>query len=215
MSDYREVVRIREDGTVEVTENDETVVHEAARAPTRPNGIPPKLTVDVSVPQGKTPVEVHACATVTEGSAGVYYTRGADENGIYNNERVLWELFGPEEEDYRFLNREQSKIRIHRTGSEAEVEVHFRLKHPGSYRLRAATVDMAGRTAVVWKTITIPGQVSVAASVYLNRGRRGLAAYAPKYDQHAKPQRNTDSRTPIASVLLKRTVPYCSVLNRF
>ena len=155
LSDYREVVRIREDGAVEVTENDETVVHEAARALTRPNGIPPKLTVDVSVPQGKTPVEVHACATVTEGSAGVYYTRGADENGIYNNERVLWELFGPEEEDYRYLNREQSKIRIHRTGSEAEVEVHFRLKHPGNYRLRAATVDMAGRTAVVWKTITI------------------------------------------------------------
>ena len=155
LSDDREVVRIREDGTVEVTENDETVVHEAARAPTRPNGIPPKLTVDISIPQGKTPVEVHAYATVTEGSAVVYYTRGADKNGIYNNERVLWELFGPEEEDYRFLNREQSKIRIHRTESGAEVEVHFRLKHPGNYRLRAATVDMAGRTTVEWKTITI------------------------------------------------------------
>lgn len=158
LSDYREVVRIREDGTVEVTENDETVVQEAARAPTRPSGIPPKLTVDVSVPQGKTPVEVHACATVTEGSTAVYYTRGADEKGIYNNERVLWELFGPEEEDYRFLNREQSKIHIKQTESEAAVEIRFPLKHPGNYRLRAATVDMAGRTAVVWKTITIPGK---------------------------------------------------------
>ena len=145
-----------EDGKVEVTENDETVLHEGTRTPTRPNGIPPKLTVDVSIPQGKTPVQVHACATVTEGSAGVYYTRGADENGIYNNERVLWELFGPEEEDYRFLNREQSKIRIHQTGSATEVEIRFSLKRPGNYRLRAATVDMAGRTAVEWKTITVP-----------------------------------------------------------
>ena len=155
MSDYREVVRIRENGTVEVTENDETVLHEAARTPTRPNGIPPKLTVDVSIPQGKTPVEVHASATVTEGSAAVYYTRGADENGIYNNERVLWELFGPDEEDYRFLNREQSEIRTRQTGSATEVEMSFTLRHPGSYRLRAATVDMAGRTAVEWKTITV------------------------------------------------------------
>ena len=156
LSDYREVVRIREDGKVEVAENDETVLHEAARTPIRPNGIPPKLTINVSMPQGKTPLEVHACATVTEGSAGVYYTRGADENGIYNNERVLWELFGPEEEDYRFLNREQSKIRVHQTGSATEVEISFSLKRPGNYRLRAATVDIAGRTAVEWQTITVP-----------------------------------------------------------
>ena len=155
LSDYREVVRIRENGTVEVTGNDETVLHEAARTPTRPNGSPPKLTVDVSVPQGKTPVEVHACATVTEGSAAIYYTRGADEKGIYNNERALWELFGPEEEDYRFLNREQSEIHVNQEGAETRVEISFTLKHPGSYRLRAATVDMAGRTAVEGKTITI------------------------------------------------------------
>ena len=158
LSDYREVVRIRENGTVDVTENGETVVHEAARAPTRPNGIPPKLAVDVAVPQGKTPVEVYAFATVTEGSAGVYYTRGADENGIYNNERVLWELFGPEEEDYRFLNREPSKIHIHPEDLGTRVEIRFTLRHAGSYRLRSATVDMAGRTAVEWKTITIAGK---------------------------------------------------------
>ncbi len=155
LSDYREVVRIREDGKVEVTEGGETVLHEGARTPTRPNGIPPKLTMDVSVPQGKTPVEVRASATVTEGSTAIYYTRGADEKGIYNNERVLWELFGPAEEDYRFLNREQSEIHVNQEGAETRVEIIFTLKHPGIYRLRAATVDMSGRTAVEWKTITI------------------------------------------------------------
>ena len=158
LSGYREVVRIREDGKVEVTENDEIVLYEGARTPTRPKGIPPTLTIDVSISQANSTFEVHACATVTKGSASVYYTRGADKSGVYNNEMVLWELFGPEEEDYRFLNREQSEIRIHQTESEAEVEIHFRLKHPGNYRLRAATVDMVGRTAVEWKTITIPSE---------------------------------------------------------
>ena len=156
LSDYREVVWIREDGKVEVREGEETVLHEGARTPPRPPGVSPTLTVDVSVSQVNTSVEVRACATVTEGSASVYYTRGADKNGVYNNEMVLWELFGPAEEDYRFLNREQSEIRINQTGSVASAEVHFELQHPGDYRLRAATVDMAGRTSVVWKTITVP-----------------------------------------------------------
>ena len=155
LSDYREAVRIREDGKVEVNEGSETVLYEGGRTPIRPNGILPTLIVDVSIPQSKAPLEVSASATVTEGSASVYYTRGADDSGIYNNEMVLWELFGPEEEDYRFLNSEQSKIRIDKTESATNVEIRFRLNHPGNYRLRAATVDMAGRTAVVWKTLTI------------------------------------------------------------
>ena len=158
LSDYREIVRIREDGKVEVHEGSETTLHEGARTPTRPTGTPPTLTVDVSIPQTDIPLEVRACATITKGSASVYYTRGADASGIYNNEMVLWELFGPEEEDYLFLNREPSEIRIDQTESVVEVEIRFSLKHPGNYRLRAATVDMAGRTAVAWKTITVPNK---------------------------------------------------------
>ena len=158
LSDYREIVRIREDGMVEVNSDTETVLHESARTPTRPEGVPPTLTVDISIPQTETPLEICACATVTEGSASVYYTRGANESGIYNNEMVLWELFGPEEEDYRFLNREQSAIHINQTESAASVEIRFSLNRPGDYRLRAATVDMAGRTAVAWETITISNE---------------------------------------------------------
>ena len=158
LSDYREVVRIREDDKVEVRAGGETILHEGARTPTRPTGIPPTLSVDVSIPPTNVPSEVSACATVTERSASVYYTRGADENGIYHNEMVLWELFGPEAEDYRFLNREQSEIRIDRTESIAKVEIRFSLEHPGNYRLRTATVDMTGRTAAAWNTITVPGK---------------------------------------------------------
>ena len=155
LSDYREIVRIREDGKVEVHEGSETTLHEGARTPTRPTGTPPTLTVDVSIPQTDIPLEVRACATITKGSASVYYTRGADASGIYNNEMVLCELFGPEEEDYLFLNREHSEIRIEQTETIAKAEIRFSLKHPGNYRLRAATVDMAGRTAVEWETISI------------------------------------------------------------
>ena len=158
LSDYREIVRIREDGKVEVHEGSETTLHEGARTPTRPTGTPPILTVDVSIPQTDIPLEVRACATITKGSASVYYTRGADASGIYNNEMVLCELFGPEEEDYLFLNREPSEIRIDQTESVVEVEIRFSLKHLGNYRLRVATVDIAGRTAVEWKTITVPNK---------------------------------------------------------
>ena len=158
LSDYREVIRISEDGQVEIHEGGETALHAGARTPTRPTGTSPTLTVDVSTSQTDIPLEVRACATVTEGSAAVYYTRGADANGIYNNEMVLWELFGPAEEDYRFLNREHSEIRINQTESVAEVEIRFRLKNRGNYRLRTTTVDMAGRTAVAWKTLSVLGE---------------------------------------------------------
>ena len=158
LSDYREVVRIREDGKVEVHEGDDTILYESARLPTRPTGTPPTLTLDVSISQTNIPLEVRACATVAKGSASVYYTRGADESGIYNNEMILWELFGPEEENYRFLNRDQSEIRIDQTESVAEVEIRFTLNRPGNYRLRAATVDMSGRTAVAWGTVTVPSE---------------------------------------------------------
>ena len=156
LSDYREIVRIREDGKVEVKGDGEEVLYEGARRPPRPNGTPPTLVVDVSIPRTDAPFEVQAFATVTKGSAPVYYTRGADESGVYNNEMVLWELFGPAEEDYRFLNRDQSEICINHTGSGAEVEIGFSFNQSGEYRLRAATVDLAGRTAVTWETITVP-----------------------------------------------------------
>ena len=67
---------------------------------------------------------------------------------------VLWELFGPGEEDYLFLNR-SCPASIVRDGNAWGVRTRFSLSQPGSYRLRAATVDMAGRTAVVWMPIVV------------------------------------------------------------
>jgi hypothetical protein len=68
---------------------------------------------------------------------------------------VLWELYGPEEEDYRFLGGENRGPRMLVEGTRTEVEIQFTIRQPGKYRLRAATVDLAGRTAVVWKNVTV------------------------------------------------------------
>ena len=40
-------------------------------------------------------------------------------------------------------------------GGAAAVEAQFAVEQPGRYRLRAATTDLAGRSAVVWNEINV------------------------------------------------------------
>ncbi len=155
LSGYREVVHVREEGQVEVHSHGKRELLQGARIPTRPAGEPPQLTVELSLAGGKAPLEVTACATILERSAPVYYTLGADSTGVHRNEMALWELFGPEEEQYRFLNREAVSTHKSLNGHKSTTEIRFRIERPGEYGLRVATVDMAGRTAVVWKSITL------------------------------------------------------------
>jgi hypothetical protein len=152
---YRQVVRVREDGKVEVSADGKTTLHDGPRIPSRPGGDPPGLTIEVSTQTGEAPLHVTARALLTRGSSDIYYTLGADSNGVYRNAMVLWELYGPEPEDYRFLRDGSAEPRISSEGGRTEVEIQFTIGQPGAYRLRAATVDMAGRTTVVWKDITI------------------------------------------------------------
>ncbi len=152
---YREVVRVKEDGKVEVAIDGQTTVHEGPRTPDRPEGDPPQLAVELSTETGQAPLEVTARAILTEGASPIFYTMGADSIGVYRNVRVLWELYGPEEEDYRFLSVENREPHIHDEGIQTIVEMGFDISGPGRYRLRAATVDLAGRTATVWKNITV------------------------------------------------------------
>ncbi|MBM3736961.1 MAG: hypothetical protein FJW39_14365 [Acidobacteria bacterium] len=135
---YRETVRIRDDGKVEIREGARVLALPSARVPVRPAGAPPGLSVQLS----RNGLDIAAAAVVKETSAPVFYTTGAGRDGVYRNARVAWELYGPGEEDYQFL-----------PGDPATLQVKFRLPRPGSYRLRAATADTAGRTAVVWTEI--------------------------------------------------------------
>ncbi|MBU6401854.1 MAG: hypothetical protein KGS61_16170, partial [Verrucomicrobia bacterium] len=98
---YREIVRVREDGRVEVLAHGRRTVRDGPRVPERPGGEPPQLVVELSGLTGGVPCTVTARARVTEGSAPIYYTTGADRRGVYHNVRVMWELYGPEAEDYR------------------------------------------------------------------------------------------------------------------
>jgi len=154
LSGYREVIRIEEDGTVQIIKDGRETGLKGPRKPARPDGVPPKLEVGLSSQKGKAPLEFTANARVVQGSARIYYTVGADSDGVYHNDMVLWELFGPGEEDYLFLNR-SCPASIVRDGNAWGVRIRFSLSQPGSYRLRAATVDIAGRTAVVWMPIAV------------------------------------------------------------
>lgn len=152
---YREVVRIREDGKVEVTENGRTTVLDGARKPVRPVGDPPGLNVTVSAEPAEGELEVTARARVVETSAPVYYTTGPDPEGVYHNQMAAFELYGPGEADYQFLAPAHFRPTVWREAGRATVEMRFAITRPGNYRLRTATVDLAGRTAVVWTPLVV------------------------------------------------------------
>jgi hypothetical protein len=148
---YREVIRIREDGTVHSNGKD----MRRAAIPMRPEGAGPELAVALTASGGAQLLELKATAHVVEGTAPVYYTLGADTEGTYHNARVAWELYGPGEEDYLFIRPDNLKPQVRVSGGVANVEATATVNRPGAYRLRAATVDLAGRTTVVWKAFDI------------------------------------------------------------
>ena len=153
---YREVVRIRDDGKVELTEGEQSLLLEKPRVPARPKGVPPALVVTVSPDPSGHPLSFLARAMATETSAPVFYTLGTDSEGIYHNAAVAWELYGPGDADHRFLLPTGLKPRVARTERGFEALIEFRLERPGNYKLRAATVDAAGRSTVVWTPVTVP-----------------------------------------------------------
>ena len=155
LTGYREIVRVREDGKVEVNNEGKLTVLDRARAPERAGGTPPRLAITLSSHSEADAVEITARGRVEETSAKVYYTFGADDEGVYRNAMVAWEIYGPEEENQLVLIPNRLKPSVVMDGSGGTVDVSFKLNSPGSYRLRAATVDVTGRTSVVWQPITV------------------------------------------------------------
>jgi hypothetical protein len=149
---YREVIDIREDGKVEVRTGNSKKLLDTARIPERPEGMAPNLSVAVSINEDNILI---ARANVVEGSAPIFYTQGADKNGVYNNIYVLWELFGPDDEDYYYPWTESWQIKVDEKKNHIETEIKLPLKKSGTYRLRAATSDLAGRSTVVWKEVQV------------------------------------------------------------
>lgn len=135
LNEYREVVRVAEDAR--------------GPAPAAGEAGAPALAATAS---GRT-----ATARVKETRAAVCYTLGADPRGVYHNAVVRWELYGPEEEDYLFAQAAEQPPRVQMVApGEYEAVLELPELKPGVYRLRAATADVSGRTAVVWKEIRIP-----------------------------------------------------------
>jgi len=152
---YREVIDIREDGKVEVTSNGKSNLLNSARIPQRPKGAHPLLEIALEKSKENGYYSITAVAEVTETTAPVFYTQGAGKNGIYRNTYVLWELYGPEEEDYTDFWKERWDVSIKEEGRSATAEIRFNIDNPGNYRLRVSTTDVAGRSTVVWEEITV------------------------------------------------------------
>jgi hypothetical protein len=155
LSGYREIVRILEDGKVEVNNKGTLAILDGARAPERADGTPPQLAVTLSSRSEANTVEITARARVEETTAKIYYTFGADDEGVYSNAMVAWEIYGPGEQDQLVLIPDKLKPRVEIDRSGGTVVMSFKLTSPGNYRLRAATVDVTGRTTVVWQPIVI------------------------------------------------------------
>jgi hypothetical protein len=155
---YREIVKIRDDGKIEVVENGKSRIFDSARILQRPGGLPPQLSVDIKSGEEKAPCAITARADITPGSAPVYYTQGAGKDGIYRNTYVLWELYGPQEEDYSDFWSQRWNVDITEKGKSATAEIKFTIDKPGNYRLKVSACDLAGRTKVVWKNINIGGK---------------------------------------------------------
>ncbi len=155
LNGYREIVVIREDGKVEITKNGKSKLLDSARTPERPEGISPQLAVEIKSTSGKAPTSITAFAEVTEGSSPIYYTQGANKDGIYRNVYVLWELYGPEEEDYTDFWNDRWNVSVTEKSNSATAKIKFNIDKPGNYRLKVSTSDLAGRSKVVWKDIKI------------------------------------------------------------
>ncbi len=155
LNDYREIVSIRENGKVEITKNGSTNILDCARMPVRPDGVCPTLTVNIESNSGNAPSTITALAEVEEGSSPIYYTQGAGKDGVYKNSYVLWELYGPEEEDYTDFWNDRWNVTVTEKNNSATAEIKFNIEKPGNYRLKVSASDLAGRTKVVWKEINI------------------------------------------------------------
>jgi hypothetical protein len=152
---YREVIDIREDGKVEVSSNGKSNLLNSARIPQRPEGNHPLLEIELENSKENENYSITAIAKVTETTAPVFYTQGAGKDGIYRNTYVLWELYGPEEEDYTDFWKERWNVVVREKDKSAIVKIKFKIDKPGNYRLRVSTTDVAGRSTVVWKDIKL------------------------------------------------------------
>jgi hypothetical protein len=150
---YREIVRIREDGKVEVDAEGKHTLLAGPRVPSRAPGVPPVLKVTLSETPVAEGLEISALAHLEEKSAPIYYTFGAARDGIVYNNMVAGELYGPAPEDHQFLSPQKPAPAV--KGAGWDVRLPFKISQPGHYRLRVATVDTVGRSTVVWKPLVV------------------------------------------------------------
>ena len=140
---------------MEVTVNGVVEVLPGPRTPERAGGAGPGLEIDAPE-SAQAPATITVTARVVEGDAPVYYSPIPDLSGVHHNERVLWEVYGPEEEDHFHRVPVIEAGDVTQTGPNThDVAATLNIEKPGRYRIRAATTDLAGRSAVVWRDLEV------------------------------------------------------------
>ena len=149
LSGYREIVTVKEDGRILVRTEKGELSFDAPRWPERPDGCAPGLSIAVSHHRGKAPLFLVAEAKVTEQQSPVYFSPEHDEDGVWRNTKVIWQLYGPGPDRYRNV----SSLVDAESGL-----LPLELEEPGQYRLRASVVDRAGRSTVRWAAIAVQAE---------------------------------------------------------
>lgn len=152
---YREVVRVQEDGRVEIHKDGVRLLQDGPREPQRGGGVGPRIALAATAAKDASFVRVTAVADITKGTSPVFYTPRPNREGVFENAVVFWELFGPKPEEYRALLGDGTQLQVEDRGATARATVTFRIKEPGVYRLRAAVADGAGRSAVAWQNMSV------------------------------------------------------------
>jgi hypothetical protein len=104
LSGYNEVIHIAETRIIRVEKSGVLFETKAPRTPLRPQGEPPLLEVKLSTETGHTPLTITATGHIKQNLAPVYYTQKHDDEGTWHNTQIIWQLYGPEEWDFQYLD---------------------------------------------------------------------------------------------------------------
>ena len=83
---------------------------------------------------------------VIEAQSPVSYSAQPNDQGIWIDSKIIWKLYGPGTLRFRDVSHHYDPQRS---------RLLLTLEEPGSYRLRASVVDLAGRATVRWLPLQV------------------------------------------------------------
>ena len=145
-SGYQRIISVRENGEIAVQHPHHLKTFVQPWWPERPRGSPAGLEIQLPRDQGPTPFTLRAEAVVIEAQSPVSYSAQPNDQGIWIDSKIIWKLYGPGTLRFRDVSHHYDPQRS---------RLLLTLEEPGSYRLRASVVDLAGRATVRWLPLQV------------------------------------------------------------